>query len=519
MNAGATATAYGAPERSTASGAPVLEARAIAKHYDGIFALNGAELAISPGEIHALLGENGAGKSTLIKILTGAETADSGEVFIDGRAVALTSPSDALDQGIVALYQELSIIPGLSVAENISIGNRMPSRMGFVDFKSRATTARHLLDRLGQQDVAVTAIASSLSPVKQTMVSIARAIASEAKVLFLDEPTASLTNREIEDLFKVLRSLRDEGVAIVYVSHRLDEVFELCDHATILRGGSLVHTGPITDMSIDDVITAMAGIRREHLFPDRAQQVGPTTVRIAGLSGRRVHDVSLTIGRGEILGVGGLAGSGRSELLRLIGGAQRAAAGAIMVDGVSASSSSVGNALDHGIALVPEERRTQGLVLDQSVSQNTAMASFGTLARGGWYDRSRAAALVRESVERFRIKIASPAQPVGQLSGGNQQKVLLAKFLARNPKLLLLDEPTRGIDVGTKAEIYNIIRELAGAGMSILLVSSELPELLGLADRIIIMHEGQVAGTVRAEDADEELLLNYFYGRTTNEHH
>lgn len=496
---------------------PALEARGIAKHYNGVFALDGADLLIRPGEIHALLGENGAGKSTLIKILTGVETPGSGEVFIGGRPTELSSPSMALKHGIVALYQELSIVPGLSVAENISLGDRMPSRRGFVDMQERGIIARRLLDRLGQHHVEVNSIASTLSPVTQTMISIARAIASDAKVLFLDEPTASLTNREIDDLFAVLRSLRDEGTAIVYVSHRLEEVFALCDHATILRGGSRVKESPIADMTIDDVISAMVGGHRNQLFPVREQQGFSPAVRVEELCGHRVRNVSLTVGSGEILGVGGLAGSGRSELLRLIGGAQRAKSGAVMIDDINVTVTSVDKALKRGIALVPEERRSQGLVLDHSVAENATMASIGMLARGGWFDRSRAAVVVRESVEKLQIKLTSPTQPVGQLSGGNQQKVLLAKFLARNPKLLLLDEPTRGIDIGTKSEIYNIIRDLAATGMSILMVSSELPELLGVADRIIVMHEGHVAGVVTAEDADEELLLNLFYGRTTND--
>lgn len=491
---------------------PILEVRGITKHFDGVQALRGIDLEVRPGEIHALLGENGAGKSTLIKIITGLYQQDQGEVLVAGEAVDFANVRAAHRTGVVALYQELSIVPTISVAENIMLGAGTHATLGFVRWKELRTHAQGLLDRLGQK-INLRRLAGGLSPVQQTMVAVARALSIDAKVLILDEPTAALTDTEIEGLFAVLRSLRAEGVAIVYISHRLEEVFALCDRLTVMRNGRTIVTKSVSDSSIDDVISTMVGREQNELYPERGTGGGKVVLSVEGLSGRRVRDVSFQVRAGEVLGVGGLAGSGRSELLRLLAGAQKNSAGIVQVDGITVVGRGVGRALDAGIALVPEERRAQGVILSAPIADNIAIANLKSVSPGGIVSQRRIVQLAKRSLDELQIKASSVRQPVGQLSGGNQQKVVLAKMLARNPKVLLMDEPTRGIDVGTKAEIYRLIRELAAKGTAVIAVSSELPELIGLSDRILVMHEGRVSGEVEADGADDELILTYAYGR------
>ncbi|NUU33319.1 sugar ABC transporter ATP-binding protein [Arthrobacter sp. C9C5] len=493
----------------------VLEAVDISKHFDGVFALNGVDLKIRSGEIHALLGENGAGKSTLIKILTGVLPQDSGSIVLNGVPVEFKGVNGARRAGVVALYQELSIVPGISVAENISLGDDMPTRTGLVDWTEMRRVAQEQLGRLNQGHIPVQTMAGRLTPVQQTMVAVARAIRVKARVLILDEPTASLTDVEIQDLFRVLRRLRAEGVAIIYVSHRLEEVFTLCDRVTIMRNGQTVATSDVADTTIDQVISTMVGRNQNDLFPERGAPETSVMVETRSLSGRRLKNVSLAVRKGEVLGIGGLAGSGRSELLRILAGAQRRTAGEVLVDGQRSSGLSVTAALKQGVALVPEERRSQGIILSQSIGDNIAIANLDRIGKWGLTTRGRVTQLATKSIADLKIKTLAAGQPVGQLSGGNQQKVVLAKYLARNPKVLLLDEPTRGIDIGTKAEIYALIRALAAAGTAVIVVSSELPELIGLTDRIVLLHEGRVAGDVPAADTDEEELLTYCYGRAS----
>lgn len=491
---------------------PILEVRGITKHFDGVQALRGIDIEVRPGEIHALLGENGAGKSTLIKIITGLYQQDQGEVRVAGEAVDFANVRAAHRTGVVALYQELSIVPTISVAENIMLGAGTHATLGFVRWKELRAHAQALLDRLGQK-INLRRLAGGLSPVQQTMVAVARALSIDAKVLILDEPTAALTDTEIEGLFAVLRSLRAEGVAIVYISHRLEEVFALCDRLTVMRNGRTIVTKNVSDSSIDDVISTMVGREQNELYPERGTGGGKVVLSVEGLSGRRVRDVSFQVRAGEVLGVGGLAGSGRSEMLRLLAGAQKNSAGIVQVDGVTVIGRGVGRALDAGIALVPEERRAQGVILSAPIADNIAIANLKSVSPGGIVSQRRIVQLAKRSLDELQIKASSVRQPVGQLSGGNQQKVVLAKMLARNPKVLLMDEPTRGIDVGTKAEIYRLIRELAAKGTAVIAVSSELPELIGLSDRILVMHEGRVSGEVEADGADDELILTYAYGR------
>lgn len=494
--------------------APALEAAGIVKSFDGVHALKGVRLSVRPGEIHALLGENGAGKSTLIKIVTGLYAPDSGEIRRDGELVEFANVRAAHRAGIVALYQELSIVPTISVAENILLGEHLPSRAGIVDGRRLRRRAREQLTRLNQR-ISLRRLAGELSPVQQTMVAVARALATDARVLILDEPTASLTDTEIREVFAVLRSLRDEGVAIVYVSHRLEEVFELCDRLTIMRNGETIVTKDVADYTINEVISTMVGRPADSLYPERGTATTSVVLRVENLKGRRGRAISFAVHAGEVLGIGGLAGSGRSELLRILAGAQRYRSGTISVGGTPLHHrAGVGRVLNAGLALVPEERRSQGVMLSGSIQDNIALANMPTVSTGGLVSHRQVTRIARQGMDDLRIKARSPRQPVGELSGGNQQKVVLAKMLARRPKVLLMDEPTRGIDIGTKAEIYRLIRELAATGTAVIVVSSELPELIGMSDRILIMHEGSISGEVPAEGADDELLLSYAYGRS-----
>lgn len=498
---------------ATVQPVPAIEARGIDKRFDGVHALKGARLDVRSGEIHALLGENGAGKSTMIKVLTGLYDSDAGTIWRDGEEVAFANVRAANRAGVVALYQELSIIPSLTVAENILLGEQTPRRAGIVQWGALRKQAREQLQRI-RQNIPLGKLAGDLSPVQQTMVAFARALATDARVLILDEPTASLTDLEIIELFGVLRRLRDEGVAILYVSHRLEEVFELCDRLTIMRNGETIVTKSVADSHIDEVISTMVGRESGALYPERATATTDVALVVEGLDGRRVKDVSFSAYKGEVLGIGGLAGAGRSELLRILAGAQKHLGGTITVgDKVLPHSPGVGKALEAGIALVPEERRTQGVILGATIRDNIALANIAAVSSAGIVSGAKITDIVNRGMSDLRIKARSGSQYVSELSGGNQQKVVLAKMLARNPRVLLLDEPTRGIDVGTKAEIYRLIRQLVARGTTVIAVSSELPELMGMSDRILIMHEGRISGEVRAEDADEELLLSYCYGK------
>nr|WP_315267527.1 sugar ABC transporter ATP-binding protein [Microbacterium lemovicicum] len=499
---------------------PALEAREIVKRFDGVHALDGAGFEVLPGEIHALLGENGAGKSTLIKVVTGLYAPDEGVLLRDGEEVEFATVRAANHAGVVALYQELSVIPSISVAENILLGDQTPSRGGLVQWRALKRKARAQLDSINQR-IPLNMLAGDLTPVQQTMVAFARALATDARVLILDEPTASLTDTEITDLFAVLRSLRERGVAIVYVSHRLEEVFELCDRLTIMRNGRTIVTKDVADSHIDEVISTMVGRSAGELYPERGSGAGPVALTAANIDGRRVKDVSFEVREGEVLGIGGLAGSGRSELLRILAGAQKHSGGVVTIGGTTLKQSpGVGRALEAGIALVPEERRSQGVILGATIQDNIAVANIGEVSTMGIVSASRISVITQRGMKDLQIKARGPRQPVSELSGGNQQKVVLAKMLARRPKVLLMDEPTRGIDVGTKAEIYRLIRQLAEGGTAVIAVSSELPELIGMSDRILIMHEGRVSGEVPAEGADEEVLLAYCYGKAeAHDHH
>jgi ABC-type sugar transport system ATPase subunit len=500
--------------RMQPSSTPVLDVRAVSKHFEGVRALRDVDLSVVPGEIHALLGENGAGKSTLIKILTGVFAPDSGTITLSGNEVSFASVKAANAAGIIALYQELATIPTLTVAENIALGGRAPSTVGVVQWSALKTLARTQLERLGQ-DIPLDRLAAGLSPVRQTMIALARALAQDAKVLILDEPTAALSATEVEVLFGILEQLRAEGVAIIYVSHRFEEVFALCDRYTVMRNGATVKVGVIADTSEDEIIRSMVGREPDQLYPTRGTAPAEAVLNVEALAGSRVKDASLIAHAGEVLGIGGLAGSGRSELIRLLAGAQKASSGTIRVGGNLVKTGRVADALLAGIAYVPEERRAQGVTVSASVQDNIAIANLDAVSTAGLVSGRRIATLAQEWIDRLGIRTTGPKQLVGQLSGGNQQKIVLAKMLARAPRVLLIDEPTRGIDVGARAEIYRLIRDIADRGTAVVVVSSDLAELTGIADRILPMRGGRIVADLPGESADEAELLNLFYGRTT----
>ncbi len=490
---------------------PLLALHGLTKSYGPVRVVDDVSFDVAGGSIHALLGENGAGKSTLIRMLAGVVPIDDGHLEVDGVRHRPGSVRAAQALGIVALPQELTLVPGLDAADNIYLGHRQPGVLGVVDRRRLERDAAAQLARLGQT-VPVRTPVGELSAVQQTVVALARALVRDARVLVLDEPTAALTDAETAQLFTVLRGLRDAGTAVVYVSHRLEEVFRLADTVTVLRNGRHVWTKPVDRTATDDVVRAMIGRSTDEVFAPRDATPGAVVLAVDDLRGHRLRGVDLAVRAGEVLGVAGLAGSGRSELLRIVGGAQRAAGGRVLLDGVPVAPRSVGRAMAAGIALVPEERRRQGLILSESIQGNIALADPRSVSRLGVASRAREGALAQRHVEALRIRARSVRQPVRELSGGNQQKVVLAKFLQRRPRVLLLDEPTRGIDVGTKTEIYALIRALADDGVAVVVVSSEILELLGVADRIAVLHEGRLTATVDARTSDEESVLHHCYG-------
>lgn len=498
------------PSTSPVSDA-VLATHHLSKDYGPVRVVSDISIGFRAGSIHALLGENGAGKSTLIKMLAGVIQPTTGEIFVDAQPQQFRTVRDGQQAGVVALPQELALVPTLAAGENIFLGVRRTRLLS--DRRAITRDATEQLAQLGQRipmDVPV----SELSAVQQTMVALARALVRQAKVLILDEPTAALTDTETEQLFTVLRSLRDAGVAIIYVSHRLEEVFSLADTATVMRNGAQIWTKPIHETDTDDVVSAMIGRDHGQVYPPRAARSGDVVLKVEGLSGHTLIDVSLTARSGNVLGIAGLAGSGRSELLKIIAGAERAQAGRVMLGSVDVTGLSLARTMTAGIALVPEERRSQGLVMSESIQTNIALSNLAAISRFGVASKLKEREIAVRRASELQIKAESVRQPVNELSGGNQQKVVLAKFLERAPSVLLLDEPTRGIDIGTKAEIYLLIRRLTDAGVAVIIVSSEIPELLGVADEIAVLHEGRLTGTVSAAGASTESILHLCYRKS-----
>ncbi len=484
----------------------------ITKRFPGVLALDGVGFGVERGTCHALIGENGAGKSTLGKILAGVQTADSGEIRLDGRVIRPASPLAARGLGIAMVHQELAFCPNLSVAENLCLGD-LPRRAGFVDRAELLARAHAMLATIGA-DLDPATLIGTLSTGREQLVQIAAAVGTGARVIVMDEPSSSLSAAETAELFRLVRGLKARGITLLYVSHRLEELFALCDHITVLRDGRHVATESVAATDPQRVVTQMIG--RELLPRTPAhlrQEPGPSRLRVQGLSsGRLFHDISLEVRAGEIVGVAGIVGAGRSEVAQAIFGLDPAATGRVTVGGRPLPPGSIAAALAAGLGLVPEDRKRQGLVLGLNCRENTVLAALPALTRLGWVRRAAERTLARRFVDRLRVKTPSLDALTAGLSGGNQQKIALAKWLARSCDVLIIDEPTRGVDVGAKAEIYQLLDELACEGKALLVISSELPELIGLCRRILVMRAGRLAGEVARADFSEAALMRLMAG-------
>jgi ribose transport system ATP-binding protein len=490
-----------------------LSVESLTKRHPGVLALDRVSLVIRAGEIHAVAGENGAGKSTLMRVLSGATAPDSGTIRVDGRPVRLETPQAAHRLGIRMIHQELSLVPEMSVVENIMLGAE-PARFGLVDRAAQRAAAVAALARVGQSALDADAPVHRLALAARQMTEIARALVHRANVLILDEPTAILSQDESEALFAVLGQLRADGVAIVYVSHRMEEIFRLADQITVLRDGRVVSTAAVANCTRAGVVRDMVGRELADGFPPPSATPGEEVLRVTGLRSGLARDVTFAVRRGEIVALVGLVGSGRTDVVRAIFGAAPVEAGSIELATASGPIRSPRDAIAAGLALLPEDRKRQGLVLESPVRENVTMASLAQLARHGVVDRVRERAAVAHWIDALAIRTTSQQQAVRTLSGGNQQKVVLARWLLAEARVLLFDEPTRGIDIGAKAEIYALMRRLTAAGVAILMISSELPEALGMADRVVVMRDGRTVGELPRERVTTDAVAALILGET-----
>ncbi|MFD3514631.1 sugar ABC transporter ATP-binding protein [Streptomyces sp. NPDC058657] len=487
----------------------------ITKSFPGVRALDGVDLEVLPGEVHCLLGQNGAGKSTLIKVLAGAHQPDGGHITWSGGEVRLKSPIAAMRLGIATIYQELDLVEGLSVAENVFLGHE-PTAAGFVVRRRAARAAADaLLGRLGHPEIDAARLVGTLSAAQQQIVSMARALSHDVRLIVMDEPSAALDPDEVDNLFRIVAALTADGVAVVYISHRLEEIRRIGDRVTVLKDGRAVAVGlPARDTPTRDIVAMMTGRNVEYVFPEQRDQApaDPSeqpVLRVQGLCRTgEFEPLDLDVRPGEIVGLAGLVGSGRSEILETIYGARRPTAGQVTVDGQQLRTGSVRAAVRAGIGLAPEERKAQGLLTLESVTRNVSVSSLSRFSRGGWVDRRAERRQSQLATRELSLRPDNPDAPIRTLSGGNQQKAVLARWLLRGCRVLLLDEPTRGVDVGARAELYAVIRRLADEGLAVLLVSSEVPEVLGLADRVLVLREGRVVHTAPARALDEHRVLD-----------
>ena len=490
------------------SAQPALSLIGAAKTFGPVVALADGTIRIEAGEIHALVGENGAGKSTLVKILAGLYTPDAGDFTLAGKPVAFRGVADSKAAGISVIYQEPTLFPDLTVAENIFIGRQPKNGLGLISTGAMRKAARALFDRLGVQ-IDPDRVAEGLSIADQQIIEIAKAISLDAKVLIMDEPTAALSGVEVDRLFQVARSLRDAGAGIMFISHRFEEVFALCDRITVMRDGRYIATHVTSETTVDAIVRQMVGRDIAALFPKQDAEIGDAVLTVDGLSRAGVFsDISFTVRSGEIVALAGLVGAGRTEVARAVFGIDPYDTGRVTLDGKPVKAGDPQAAIDAGMGFVPEDRRKQGLVMDLSVARNATLTLRHRLARFGIISGRREREAAEEWSARLQVKTGSQEYAVSTLSGGNQQKVVLAKWLATEPTFLIVDEPTRGIDVGTKSEVHRLISELAGRGIAILMISSELPEVLGMADRVLVMHEGRITAELTREEATPETVMH-----------
>jgi rhamnose transport system ATP-binding protein len=486
----------------------ILELKDMTKRFSGVEVLHEVSFSLRSGEVHALLGENGAGKSTLVKVMTGVHQPDKGEIYLDGKRVTFGDTRESRQVGIAAIYQELSLFPDLDVAENIFVGRQPTTAGGRIDWRKLYADAGNLLESLGVH-LDLKQKARSLSIAQQQMVEIARAFSINARILIMDEPTSSLTLNEVADLFRLVRRLRDEGTAIVFISHRLEELFELADRVTIMRDGSYVDTCLLKDVTRDELIRLMVGRTITNLFPKQDVKAGEVMLKVENLArAGSFRDVSFELRRGEILGMAGLVGAGRTNVARAIFGVEPATAGSIQIEGREVAITSPQQAIKLGLAYVPEDRQLHGLIPAMPITSNISLPMLFKYARHGWLQDKTERKSAYDAALQMEVRANNMWQLARELSGGNQQKIVLSKWLSTNPRILILDEPTRGIDVGTKAAVHALMSKLASEGMAILMISSELPEILGMSDRVIVMREGYMTGHFSRAEATQEKIIS-----------
>ena len=495
---------------------PILQLKNIHKSFPGVKALDNACLNVYPGKVMALMGENGAGKSTLMKVLTGIYSLDEGEIFYENRPVNFNGPRHSQQAGISIIHQELNLLPELTIAENIFLGREMTNAFGAIKWAQMFDEAQRLLDRLNVKHKP-SQLLVELSLGEQQMVEIAKALSFKSQIIIMDEPTDALTDTETASLFTVIRELRAEGYGIVYISHRLKEIFEICDDITVLRDGKFIAQRAVAETDEDHLIELMVGRRLDEQYPRVESKHGTRCLQVKHLNAADITDISFTLDHGEILGISGLMGAGRTELMKVIYGALPSISGEVLIEGKTVKIDSPQQGLANGIAYISEDRKGDGLILGLSVKENMSLCALKQLSRGMQLDHSAESTAVKDFIRLFNIKTPSKEQIIGNLSGGNQQKVAIAKGLMTRPKVLILDEPTRGVDVGAKKEIYQLINQFKQEGMSIILVSSEMPEVLGMSDRILVMHQGRISGEFTAQQADQETLMTCAFGNNIME--
>lgn len=494
----------------------ILEFQGISKSFVGVQALKEVSFGVKKGEVHALLGENGAGKSTLMKILSGAYSKDTGRILIDGQEVNIRHTKDSEKLGISIIYQELNLIPEMSVAENIFL-ERQPKKAGFLDWKKMNKDAIEVLKRI-DMNISPKVLISTLSVAQRQMIEIAKAISLNARIVIMDEPTSALTEGETRKLFQVIGNLKEQGITMIYISHRMEEVFEICDSYTVMRDGTFISSGRIQDVNLDKIIEYMVGRPMSQVFPEKKNKIGDVIMQVQDLhNDKEVRGITFDLRKGEVLGFAGLVGAGRSETLKAVFGSDKKAKGTVMINGKKASIHSPKDAIHNGLGFLPEDRKGEGLVTELSVMDNVVMAKPENAMVKGFFSAKRAKELCRRYIKELMIKTPSETQTAKYLSGGNQQKVVLAKWLNCGPEIIILDEPTRGIDVNAKMEIYNMITDLAAQGKSIILISSEMQEIIGLCDRVNVMFEGKIAGVLMKEELTQEKIMHYATGGNQNE--